>query len=315
MKRLYGMEMFVEVATQSSFTRAAQMLNVPKSTLSRQVAELEKEVGLRLLSRTTRKVELTEAGRLYFERCQHIVAEAQIAHEELQSLAETPTGPLRINLPTDYSTDFLAEVFVEFAQAYPHISFRLDLAAPEHAQRVFGTCDVEILINKQPEDTRIARLLGQVDAGLYASPSYLARRGEPLTPEDLVNHECIAFRSEHGRQTETWPLNNGDQKTNVTPSPRFSVNNLTMMRQLAINGAGIAIVAGDIAPKFLQNGQLRRLLPDWKLGPFPVYAVTDTRLLPAKTRIFLNYLSAWLSGGCTSNSQKCNTLSEETHTM
>ena len=116
MKRLQGMELFVEVAKTHSFSRAAAALGVPKSTLSRQVAELERSVGLRLLSRTTRKVELTDAGRLYFERCQRIVAEAQIAHEELQKLVDTPSGPLRVNMPADFGTDFLAESFMEFSR-------------------------------------------------------------------------------------------------------------------------------------------------------------------------------------------------------
>ena len=117
MKRLQGMELFVEVAKTHSFSRAAASLGIPKSTLSRQVAELERSVGLRLLSRTTRKVELTDAGRLYFERCQLIVAEAQIAHEELQKLVDTPVGPLRVNMPADFGTDFLAESFMEFSCA------------------------------------------------------------------------------------------------------------------------------------------------------------------------------------------------------
>lgn len=123
MKRLQGMELFVEVAKTRSFSRAAIALGVPKSTLSRQVAELEQSVGLRLLSRTTRKVELTDAGRLYFERCQRIVAEAQIAHEELRNMVDTPSGPLRVNMPADFGTDFLAECFMEFSQRYPDVTF------------------------------------------------------------------------------------------------------------------------------------------------------------------------------------------------
>ena len=158
MKRLQGMELFVEVAKTHSFSRAAASLGIPKSTLSRQVAELERSVGLRLLSRTTRKVELTDAGRLYFERCQLIVAEAQIAHEELQKLVDTPVGLLRVNMPADFGTDFLAESFMEFSLRYPDVTFYLDLANPDHAQRVFQTCDVSIEIGELPDSTQIARL-------------------------------------------------------------------------------------------------------------------------------------------------------------
>lgn len=182
MKRLQGMELFVEVAKTHSFSRAAASLGIPKSTLSRQVAELERSVGLRLLSRTTRKVELTDAGRLYFERCQLIVAEAQIAHEELQKLVDTPVGPLRVNMPADFGTDFLAESFMEFSLRYPDVTFYLDLANPDHAQRVFQTCDVSIEIGELPDSTQIARLLGMLPAYLYASREYLEKHGSPSIP-------------------------------------------------------------------------------------------------------------------------------------
>ena len=157
MKRLQGMELFVEVAKTHSFSRAAASLGIPKSTLSRQVAELERSVGLRLLSRTTRKVELTDAGRLYFERCQLIVAEAQIAHEELQKLVDTPVGPLRVNMPADFGTDFLAESFMEFSLRYPDVTSIL--TSPTRTTRsVFQTCDVSIEIGELPDSTQIARL-------------------------------------------------------------------------------------------------------------------------------------------------------------
>lgn len=223
MNRLQGMELFVEVARTLSFGRAAENLAIPKSTLSRQVAELERSVGLRLLSRTTRRVELTEAGQLYFERCQRIVAEARIAHEELQNLVETPSGPLRVNMPADFGTDFLSEAFTEFSRRYPEVTFYLDLASPEHAERVFQTCDVSIEIGDLPDSTHIARLLGVLPAHLYASPDYLARHGEPQHPDDLPRHECIQFRAGTGRVTR-WPLNSGERHVEITPGNRFSVN-------------------------------------------------------------------------------------------
>jgi DNA-binding transcriptional LysR family regulator len=289
MKRLQGMELFVEVAKTHSFSRAAATLGVPKSTLSRQVAELERSVGLRLLSRTTRKVELTDAGRLYFERCQRIVAEAQIAHEELQKLVDTPAGPLRVNMPADFGTDFLAESFMEFSRRYPDVTFFLDLANPDHASRVFQTCDVSIEIGDLPDSTQIARLLGMLPAHLYASRDYLEKHGEPKHPSDLTRHECIEFRAEGAGRVTRWPLTNGEQHIEFTPGNRFSVNGVAMARRLAMLGAGIAVlVGGQLAEQ--QSGQLQRVLPDWQLGPFPVHAVTETRLLPAKTRIFIEFL-------------------------
>ena len=115
MHHLHGIHLFVEVAKTRNFGRAAETLGIPKSTLSRQIAELERAVGVRLLNRTTRKVELTDAGHLYFERCQRIIDAAQVAHEELQTLAETPSGLLRVNMPYDFGSGFLTDVFTAFS--------------------------------------------------------------------------------------------------------------------------------------------------------------------------------------------------------
>jgi len=295
MHRLQGMELFVEVAKTRNFSRAAEQLGIPKSTLSRQVAELERAVGLRLLSRTTRKVELTDAGQRYFERCQRIVAEAQVAHEELQTLVDRPAGPLRVNMPADFGTDFLAEVFMAFSRRYPEVTFFLDLASPEHAGRVFQTCDIAIEIGEQPDSTQIARQLGTLHAHLYASPEYLDRHGEPQDPSDLTRHECLEFRAWNRRVTR-WPLRCGERRIELTPRSRFSVNSVSMLRSLTLQGAGIAILAPVTGVKAeVAAGRLRQVLPDWRAGPFPVYAVTETRLLPAKTRIFSEFLMERLS--------------------
>ncbi|MCD0501985.1 LysR family transcriptional regulator [Bordetella petrii] len=290
MKRLQGMEFFVEVAKTCSFSRAAANLGMPKSTVSRHVAELERSLGLQLLSRTTRKVELTDAGKLYFDRCQRIVAEAQVAHEELQKLVDTPSGPLRVNMPADFGTDFLAEAFMEFSQHYPEVTFYLDLASPEHAGRVFQSCDISIEIGTLPDSTQIARLLGRLTAYLYASPDYLKRHGTPQHPSDLTRHDCLEFRTQNG-QMSRWPLSRGDERVEITPGKRFSVNSVAMIRSLASLGAGIAVLAPTQSmSQDVEQQRLQRVLPGWQAGPFPVYAVTDTRLLPAKTRIFIEFL-------------------------
>lgn len=297
MKHLQGMELFVEVAKTCSFSQAAVNLGVPKSTISRQVAELERALGLQLLSRTTRKVELTEAGQLYFDRCRGIIAEAHVVHDELQNLVETPSGPLRVNMPADFGTDFLAEAFMEFSRRYPDVTFYLDLASPEHAGRVFQRCDVAIEIGDLPDSTHIARPLGRLWAYLYASPHYLQGHGSPQHPSELAHHECLEFRADNSRVTR-WPLSRCDEHLEVTPGKRFSVNSVAMVRSLASLGAGIAILApAQSVRQDVAQHRLQRVLPEWQAGPFPVYAVTNTRLLPAKTRIFIEFLMERLHDG------------------
>ena len=167
-RRLHSMELFAEVAKARSFSRAADVLGLPKSTLSRRVAELERSVGLSLLNRSTRKVELTGAGEVYLERCLRIVEEAQVAHEELQALTAKPSGLLRVNMPATFATDVMAEIFLGFSRRHPEVAFHLNLTSLEHADRVAEPCDLTIKIGDMPDSTRIARCLGCL---LYTSPS------------------------------------------------------------------------------------------------------------------------------------------------
>ncbi|WP_019938781.1 LysR family transcriptional regulator [Bordetella sp. FB-8] len=297
MHPLQGIYLFVEVAKTRNFSRAAELLGIPKSTLSRQIAELERAVGVQLLSRTTRKVELTDAGQLYFERCRRIIAAAQVAHEELQNLAETPSGLLRVNMPSDFGTGLLTEVFTDFSDRYSEVCFHLDQANPEHASRVFQSCDIAIEIGERPDSTRIARQLGVLYGYLYASPAYLARHGEPRHPSDLARHQCLTYRAENSRIAR-WPLSNGDALIEFAPRSRFSINTMTMMHSLTVQGAGIGIMARVSSLQAdLAAHRLQRVLPEWHAGPYPVYAVTESRLLPAKTRIFIEFLMQRLDSG------------------
>lgn len=295
-RRLHSMELFAEVAKARSFSRAADVLGLPKSTLSRRVAELERSVGLSLLNRSTRKVELTGAGEVYLERCLRIVEEAQVAHEELQALTAKPSGLLRVNMPATFATDVMAEIFLGFSRRHPEVAFHLNLTSLEHADRVAEPCDLTIKIGDMPDSTRIARCLGYLNVHLYASEDYLAARGAPAHPSELGAHECIGFRAEANGAATRWPLARGHEQLTVTPSGRFSVNEAGMARRLAMLGAGIAALGGDQS-ELERSGGLARVLPDWSLGPFPVHVVTETRLLPARARAFVDYLMMRLTKG------------------
>lgn len=292
MEYLNDMALFVEVVKMRGFRGAAQSLGMPNSTLSRRISGLEKAIGLRLLHRTTRRIELTEAGQLYFERCKRIVEEARLAHEQLGELLARPSGLLRASLPVDFANVYLAPLIAEFARDYPGISFDFDLT-PRQVDLVSDPVDVVIRMGEPPNSNLIARKLASLERGLYASPRYLEVSGEPEQPSRLVNHECLRMR---GPDADRWTLTSGAQREQVAVSGRFELNSVGMLRRLASLNLGIALLPAGIAAQDVASGTLRRVLSQWQAPPVSVYALTETRLLPAKTQRFIEFLREKLDG-------------------
>lgn len=284
MAHLNDMALFVEVVKAMNFRRAAEVTGVPSSTLSRRITQLEKAIGLRLLHRTTRKIELTEAGLLYFERCRRIVDEARLAHEQLGQMLEQPTGVLRASLPVDFAVVYLAPLIAEFAQLYPGIKFEFDMT-PRQVDLVSEPFDVAIRMGEPSTPNLIARLLAALPGHLYASPGYLKRAGKPRHPRELAQHDCISFL-----RSNTWILHRDDEALEVVVSGRFAVNSVGMFRRLATLDCGVVFLPEEVVLDDVASGKLVRILPDWQGPPTPVYALTETRLLPAKTQRFIEFL-------------------------
>lgn len=284
MEYLNDMALFVEVVKARSFRGAATSIGMPNSTVSRRISLLEKAIGLRLLHRTTRKLELTEAGQVYYERCRRIVEEARLAHEELGEMLAQPSGMIRVSLPVDFATIYLAQAIAEFARRYPDITFDFDLT-PRRVDLVSEPFDLAIRIGEPDQPHSIVRQIARLRSYLCASPDYLERNGVPQSPADLAQHDCLAMPG-----TERWLLNSGERKHEAAASGRFRLNSVGMIRRLASLGMGIANLPEGIIADELQAGRLRRILPEWEGSPTPVYAVTETRLLPAKTRRFIEFL-------------------------
>ncbi|AGH86401.1 LysR family transcriptional regulator [Ralstonia nicotianae] len=284
MDHLNDMALFVEVVKARGFRGAAQALGMPNSTLSRRIGALEKAIGLRLLHRTTRKIELTEAGLIYFERCKRIVDEARLAHEQLGELLAQPSGVLRASLPVDFAVTYLAPLIAEFASLYPGITFDFDLT-PRQVDLVSEPFDVAIRMGEPENSQLIARPLASLQANLYASPGYLERSGEPRTPADLGQHECLGML-----KVGSWTLHEGAHTVTTPVGGRFMLNSVGMIRRLATLDLGIILVPEEIVADDLAAGRLRRVMPGWHGKPMPVYAITETRLLPAKTQRFIEFL-------------------------
>lgn len=285
MELLNDMALFVEVVKAHSFRGAAAALGMPNSTLSRRIGLLEQAIGLRLLNRTTRRIELTEAGQIYFDRCKRIVDEARLAHEQLGEMLAQPSGLLRVSLPVDFAAAWLAPRLGEFTRLYPGIGLEFDLT-PRRVDLVSEPVDLAIRMGDLPDSGLIARQLALLPRGLYASPGYLAAQGAPTAPADLAAHDCLRMRNAE----PVWRLSRGAQTVAVPVTGRFSLNNVGMMRQLAGLDLGIAVLSEDIAAADLDTGRLIRLLPDWQASPVAVHALTETRLLPAKTQRFIDFL-------------------------
>lgn len=295
---LHHMRLFVEVARRKSFRAAAEALDMSNSTLSRNIAELEKAIGLRLLHRSTRKVELTEAGDAYFKRCQGIVEEALSAHEALLDWSEKPAGVLRVSMTSSFGVGYLAPVLDEFASTYPDIKFDFDISSrPVDLQS--EPFDVAIRMGPPPTapSTLVVRRIVMMPRYLYASPVYLARMPPLLHACDLVQH-TLCGRSFASRLPDIWrKLYRGEDVVEVAAQARYATNSAALSMSMAANGLCISALDPFLAKQEVQAGRLQRVLPDWHMEPILVHALTETRHLPARTRLFIDFLRRRLGAG------------------
>ena len=262
---LHDMALFVEVARTGNFSRASTKLGVPGATLSRRIAAMERQFGVRLLDRTTRKVALSDAGQRYFERCAHLVDEARLAQEALSETVNRPVGHVRVSMPVDLGLTFIGPLLPDFARQYPGISLDLDLS-PRFSDLVAEHVDVAIRLGEVAGDQLVVRRLGSIEQFLFASPGYLALHGHPEQPADLVEHACITTAST--QQASQW---------------------------LAERGMGIAGLSNKLAREAVSAERLVRVLPGWSFNPIAVNAVMATRMQAASVRALVEFLAGRLS--------------------
>jgi DNA-binding transcriptional LysR family regulator len=285
--------LFVAVAEARSFTRAAAKLSIPTSSLSRRIAELESSLGIRLFHRTTRRVELTEAGTLYLERCQRIIEAAQDARAQLRGLADTPQGLLRVSAEAEVGPRLVAPLVAEFLAQYPGVTLDLDLS-PRRVDLLAEGYDVAVRLGRLPDSALTVRRLALLRVSLYAAPDYLARHGAPTHPDDLVRHARIHLM--HQGDSGDWPLTRDGETVEVRAGGLVSANNMTMVRHLARLGVGIAVLDEVMAGEDVSQGTLRPVLEGWTLPPVALSVLTPSRLLPAKTRRFVEMLARRTAG-------------------
>ena len=269
---------------------------LPKSTVSRRIAALEAQLGERLLLRTTRKLTVTDFGHSVLEHAQHVATEVEAAALLAQHRQAEPSGRLRVSMPADLANNVLARLLAEFIARYPAISLELDLT-PRRVDLFGENFDVAIRIGDLPDDASLAaRQLARFSSGLYASPDYLKRRGEPSEPEALMEHDALRLLTRSG-DAAPWVLTRGEQRWQGIPPGRATVNSPDLLLRLACAGSGISFAHDHFAQPHVERGELVQVLPDWTLAPASAWAVfPGRRLMPARTRAFLDALQAEFSG-------------------
>lgn len=286
---------FARVAESGSFSRAAERIGLPKSTVSRRIALLEDRLGERLMLRTTRRLTLTELG-------EHLLAHAHQVAEEVdavRALAEhrqaKPSGRLRVSMPGDFATLLLTEMLARFIARHPAVTLALDLS-PRRVDLLGEGFDIAVRTGELADDALLAaRRLAVFPIGLYAAPSYLAQQGDPVKPDDLLERRALCLAGRDG-EAAPWILGAGAAQWVGLPLDRTAANSPEVLVGLASAGAGIAAVPDCYAARGVAQARLRRVLPQWSLPAQTAWAVfPGRRLMPAKTRTFIDMLEATLS--------------------
>jgi len=288
MDKLSGLRAFVKVVEHGSFSEAARSLRLSRSAVSKYVIELEQELGVQLLNRTTRSASPTENGRVYYERALAILADLEEADLAVTRLQAEPRGLLRINAPMSFGTLHLAPALAEFMEKYPELQIQLTLS-DEQIDAVQEGYDVTLRIAELAASSLIARRLIGVERVLCASPAYIQRRGAPEHPRDLKSHECLTYGFlATGNQ---WKLTGPDGEHALSVPWRLCANNAQVLSQAALEGHGIALLPTFIAGAALRSGALLPVLRNYRAPDIALYAIyPPTRHLSSKVRLFIDFL-------------------------
>jgi len=297
---LERLRVYLEVVEKGGFAAAARSLGLTPTQATRHVSELEAELGLRLLTRTTRKVAPTSAGRLYAERAKPLVDDLLCAEEAVRQQEQTLKGGLRVSVPMSFSLRFLPDAISQFRILYPDLRLTLDLS-DRLVDVMREGFDMALRISGPPKDISLVwRKIMPAPRALVASKAYLERRGRPSRPQDLSGHDALVYA--HGVEDARWTFEDratGEFLTVALPSC-FRANNGDLLAELALRGEGVALLPRFIVDAALKNGSLVELLEDWRLEDLwlaAIYPPYDH--LPAKVKTFTDFVEAAAKAGAT----------------
>ncbi|HEX7476168.1 MAG TPA: LysR substrate-binding domain-containing protein [Polyangiales bacterium] len=278
---------FTRVVDAQSFTAAAKRLALPKSTVSRKVSQLEQRLGVTLLSRTTRKLRLTDAGAAYYERCARVIAEMEEAERVVRDLQATPKGTLRVTAPVDIALSHLAPMVAEYTRKYPEVSVVLVLTS-RVVDLVADGIDLALRAGQLPDSTLVARKLADSTMQLFASPAYLKKHGTPRSVAELSKHQCVLY----GRELRSvWKLTHGSKLHEVAVQGRLCMDDLGAVRSAVVAGAGVGLLPVLGTGEDVRGKRLCPVLPDHRLDGGGLYLVyPSARHLSAASRSFIDFI-------------------------
>ena len=281
----------MRVAESRSFTVAARRLGISASGVSKSLARLEEDLGVRLVNRTTRKVSLTEDGVVFFERCRQVLADLDEAETTLTRARIEPRGKLRVQMPIGFGGRVVVPALAQFMARYPELTVDIELSdrVPDLAEEGL---DAAVRIGELGDVRLIARNLCPIHFVTCAAPEYLRLHGEPQTPDDLDGHRCLAYVYPQTGRYRDWQFAQDGKRFSKMVSGRINVNNAESLLELAVAGAGIATMGTFIAAEAIASGKLRIILADYVApGPLASVVYLPSRHLSPRVRTFVEFLA------------------------
>ena len=289
MDRLQAMQLFVRVAELNSFSAVAQQMGVARSVVTRQIAALERHLGLKLMARSTRRLTLTSSGAAYLEKCRDILNLVEAAETGIAEESQLPRGPVRISLPLSFGLMRMVPPLLEFARAYPEVSLEMDYS--DRRVNLFEEgIDLAIRITGHLADSAVVRKLGSLQLRTVASAHYMQRFGCPQHPSELTHHACLVYTT--GESPQTWRYMVDGVLQRFPVRPRMHANNGQALTEAAAQGLGIALQPDFIVDSFIQTQRVTAILTHFEIPALGIYAILPgNRQVPHRVKVLMDFLA------------------------
>lgn len=297
MDRFDAMQAFARVVETGSFTKAAETLHMSKTSVTQLVQQLEARLRVRLLNRTTRKVNVTADGAAYYERVLRVLADVDDAETSLSSASASPRGRLRVDVPSPLARMILIPALPAFHAQYPDI--QLDMGVSDRMVDIIGDkVDCVVRGGELTDQSLMARHVGDLQLGVYAAPSYIARAGTPLHPRELedTHHRIVGFLWARTGKAVPYAMHSGSESIKVQGRYALSVDDGNAYLAAGLAGMGVLWLPDYMAKEHLANGELVRLFEGWRLDPMPLYvAFPPNRHVSSKLRVFIEWVAGLMA--------------------